>query len=724
MRIFTLTKREIKSLFCTPWSLVFASVLSLIPIIALAVFLSINQAGTAYAGFESVLSFTVLVFALAIPVISIISVHKDRNGKTEDFLFSMPISRADAVISKIFSQIIFFALPTAIIAIFPLIFKSFGEINLLHAYTSLLMLEAFEIFIISLCVMIALRAHKAWVAFVISYSVVAFSFILGVLSSLVRFLPFGTGFDRVFGGILFELSIFKKVDTVVYELFDWTALLFFICGAIIFTLLAIVRVKRGAITVTVSAILVACIGILPLLLPYSVRQIDMSVNKTYSSDSSTKDYLSSVEEDITVYLIDPYANEQEFYDSVLRMLEPHDNIKLEIVNSLEDKDFLKKHELDKVENGMLAYAMVVEGPKRAVTLGMGDCLTYYNKNIGYLTVDEFRQRASAYANVLSQYGSYYDQMDESMQANLEKIAELLDSLQYETVPCWNIENVFVEAVSYVLADIPGEYLLSGHGEEVNAGSIYNFKENGSIPEDADLIVINSPSEDYSESEINTIIDYVDNGGKLYVLTDVDNYTMPNFMRLLSYYGLSVEGSAITVDEKDILPISVNTSHEAFSKMSAKEVMMKGVSKITVSEESKYSYSTMLSYKHTEGEGENVKVTEYPVAVSVSQGDEKRITLFTGATTFNTKDNGIGEEELERVSPCVSYTMSWMFDGVQLQKSQVTLKVYKKLPYSIPEGQSAKITVAFVCVVIAITASLTAYIISRRLRSKRAIKNEE
>ena len=724
MRAFTLIKRELKSLFCRPLSLAFISVLSIIPIIVLAFFLAINKAGTGYAGFESIISFMVLIFALAIPVTSIISMRREKRGEVEDFLLSMPISRADILLSKLFSQIIFFALPTAIIAIFPLVFKGLGEINLLHAYMALLMLEAFEIFIISLCVMIASRARKTWIAFVISYSVIVGSFILGVLSSLVRFLPLGTGFDKVFGGILFELSIFKKVDTAVYELFDWTALLFFMCGAIIFTLIALIRVKRGVIVVTVSAILVACIGVCPLLLPYSVRQIDVSENKLYTADSATKDYLSSIDEEITVYLIDPYANDQEFYDFVVRMIEPHDNIKLKTVNSLEDKEFLKKYELDDVDQSLLAYAMVIESAERSVTLGQGDCLLYYNKNMGYLTVDEWQQRAETYANVLNQYGSYYDQMDESMQANLKKIAQLLESLQYETSPCWNIENVFVEAVSYVLADIPREYLLSGHGEEVNAGNIYNLKENGEIPADAELIVINSPSEDYSESEINTIIDYVDNGGKLYVLADVDNYTMPNFMSLLSHYGLSVEGSAITVEEKTIVPIAVNKSHEAFSKMTASEVTMKGVSKITTSDNSKYSYSTMLSYKHTEGEGEHAKVTEYPVAVSVSEGSEKRITLMTGATTFNSNDNGISDEELERVSPCVSYTMSWMFDGVDLQKSNATPRVYQKLPYSVPDGQILKITVAFAFAVLAITVCLVAYIVSRGLRSKRAIKNEE
>ena len=723
--MLTLLKRELKSLFCAPLSLSVITVLNMIPTVAFIVFMKISQTQSAYAGFENMISLMAIVFAVAIPAVSVISFVRDKKSGVDEFIYSMPVARDSFLLSKIFSQIIFFALPTVIIAVFPPIFANFGEVNFAHCYTALILLEAFEIFVITLSLMIASKAGKAISSIVITYSVLVLSFVLGVLSPLVRFLPFGTKFDSAVSGILTELSIFKKVDTVGYELFDWTALAFFAVGAIIFTVTALKNRKRPLATVLVSILLVACIGVVPLLLPYSVRQIDINKNKLYTPSVSTEEYLSSVNEDITVYLIDPYTNEQELYNAIVRTVEMGKNIKLEIVNSAEDKAFLEKYGLENEAQESLSYAMIVQGEERWSFINGQDYFSYYNSNMGYLSASELQYRYTYCATIVNRYYSYYDKLSAEMQQAVTKCVAILESLDRETLVCLQFENAFVQSVAYVTADmIPTVYFLSGHGEEGTLANPYDFKENGRLPENADVAVINSPSEDYSESEIKTLIDYVDNGGKLFILTDVDNYSMPNIMSLLSNYGLTVDSNVISVDEKSVIPVSVNKEHEAFSAMSASEVTVKDVSKIAAAENSKYTYSPMLSYKHTVGEGDNAVTTEYPVAISVREGGEKKITLFTGAVTFNSSDNGISAEELERVSPCVTNVMTWMFDSFESGISPMPPKLYQKSIYIADDGHISKIAVALFAVALAITLSLSAYIVSRRLRSKRALEKDE
>lgn len=723
--MLTLIKKDLKYLFCNPFSLAVISVLNLVPAIAFAIFLKISQTQRAYAGFENIVSLMVLFFAAAIPIVSVLLVCRDKKLGTDEFLFSMPVSRATVTLSKIFSLIIFFTLPTVIMAVFPIVFKSFGAVNMLHAYTALVLLEAFEIFVISLSVMIAKKKGKPILASIISYSVLIISFAFGVLSSLVRLIPLGTGFDKVFGGILYELSIFKKADTVVYELFDWTALAFFIVGATVFVFVAIAESKRKIVVTLVSSLLVACVGVLPMLLPYSVRQIDINEYNLYTASDSAEKYISSIDEDITVYLIDPYTNEQELYNAIIRTVESNKNIKLQIVNSAEDREFLEKYGLNNLSQEILSYAMVVQGEKRWHFLNGQDYFSYYNRSMGYLTSSELEYRYTYCATLLNQYYAYYDKLGADMQEALQKCAQIMKSLQNETYVCLNFENVFAYALSYVTADmIPTVYFLSGHGEEGTVANPYNFKENPVLPQNADTAVINSPSEDYSESEINALIDYVENGGKLYIFTDLENYSMPNFMSLLSRYGLSVENEPISNEGKTLVTASLNKEHEAFSAMSAKEVTVKDVSKITFAEGTKYSYYPMLSYNYKEGEGESAKELQIPVAVAVCEGEQKKITLFTGATTFNSSDNGLSEEELERVSPCVTNVMSWMIDEFESDAPNNPPKIYQKSLYLADDGQITKITVAFVAAALAITVSVAVYVLARKLRSKRASDSDE
>ena len=91
--MFTLLKRELKSLILNPVVLAIITVLNLAPVITLAVYLNIMQEGTSYAGFENMLSLMALFFAVAIPVVTVLSMVKDKRSGNEDFLYAMPITK-------------------------------------------------------------------------------------------------------------------------------------------------------------------------------------------------------------------------------------------------------------------------------------------------------------------------------------------------------------------------------------------------------------------------------------------------------------------------------------------------------------------------------------------------------------------------------------------------------------------------------------------------------
>ena len=247
-------------------------------------------------------------------------------------------------------------------------------------------------------------------------------------------------------------------------------------------------------------------------------------------------------------------------------------------------------------------------------------------------------------------------------------------------------------------------------------------QNPQIPKDANVVVINSPKEDYSEKDVETLKSYVDNGGKFYILTDEDNYSMPNFLNLLSHYGFSVDGSIITQNDSSIVDISVNKNHSAFSSSSASDIKMTGVSKITT-EGDTYKYDTLLSYNETVGEGDDAKTNSYPIAVSASKDGEKRIVLFTGAKTFNSNDTGIEDEALQRASTILNGTISWLFEAFSSELPDVTPKAFQKMPYDTVVADVIKSVIIFdVVIPAAVLFSAVMYILSRNLRSKRGKEN--
>lgn len=725
--MFTLLKRELKSLILNPVVLTLITVLNIVPVITFSVYMKIMQERNAYAGFENMLSLLALFFAVVIPVVTVLAMVKDKKSGNEEFVYTMPVSKSTVVLSKIFAQVVLFAIPTAVLAIFPLIFSLYGTVNFLQSYLGVLILFAFELFIIAFSAMLSVKTKKTWSALLIVYSMLILSFLFGIISGLIRLLPLGTGFDRVAVSILNELSIFRKLDVITQELFDWTALAFFIIGAFLFTAIALIKVKRAMLTAFLSLLTVLAVGTTTVLLPYSVKQIDINKNKLYSPDGAIEEYLMNVDEEITVYLIDPYTNENSLYNIILRAVEAGKNMRLEIVNTAEDTDFLEKYGLEDQSQESLSYAMIVESDKRWSFINGDDYFYYYNTDKQkYLSASELQNEFTYYASILNQYYKYYDSLSDEAKAALDICNERLESLQNNTVVCIRLESALAEAVAYVTADmIPTVYFLTGHGEEGTVVNPYDFKAEGVLPENADMIVINSPSEDYSVSELNMIIDYLDNDGKLYVLIDETNYSMPNLMSLLSHYGLSVDASVISEIKgdkvSDVVTVSVNREHEAFTDMTASEVTVKGVSKIITAADTKFQYSTMLSYKATEGDGDNS--VEYPVAVSVNDEKGKRITLFTGALTFNSKDNGIGEEELDRVSACVTNVMQWKFEGFEAGIAYTAPRLYQKSLYSASDADIVKVVTAFVVAILLSVIAAVAYIVSGKLRSKRIINEK-
>ena len=104
--------------------------------------------------------------------------------------------------------------------------------------------------------------------------------------------------------------------------------------------------------------------------------------------------------------------------------------------------------------------------------------------------------------------------------------------------------------------------------------------------------------------------------------------------------------------------------------------------------------------------------------------QKKITLFTGATTFNSNNTDISEEELERVSPCVTNVMNWMFDEFEADVKNNPPKLYQKSLYITDDGQITKIAVIFFAIILIFSVSVSAYMLQRSLRSKRVSRADE
>jgi len=91
----------------------------------------------AVSNFEFVLSFGCLVFVVIVPILTMRVIAEERKQKTDQLLYSLPVSTTQVILGKYLALLLVYLLPLGLIALYPLIFSQYGDVYLLTAYGSL-----------------------------------------------------------------------------------------------------------------------------------------------------------------------------------------------------------------------------------------------------------------------------------------------------------------------------------------------------------------------------------------------------------------------------------------------------------------------------------------------------------------------------------------------------------------------------------------------------------
>ena len=92
----------------------------------------------AVANFEYVLNFVSLVFVIIIPILTMRVIAEERKQKTDQLLYSLPITTTQLVTGKYIAMLIVYLIPLCIISLYPLVFAQFWEIKVINRFRKIL----------------------------------------------------------------------------------------------------------------------------------------------------------------------------------------------------------------------------------------------------------------------------------------------------------------------------------------------------------------------------------------------------------------------------------------------------------------------------------------------------------------------------------------------------------------------------------------------------------
>lgn len=263
--------------------------------------------------------------------------------------------------------------------------------------------------------------------------------------------------------------------------------------------------RNGSYSTLLIVIFVAIVVVINMIvgkLPSKYTQIDISDQQLYSIGDETKKVLNNLDKDVTIYQIAQSGSEDETISNLLqKYADESKHVKVELKDPVVSPKFVSEYTSDQVSSNSLIVAC-------------GD----RNKVV-----------------------NYNDMYESTMDYN---------TYSYQTTG-FDGEGQITSAIGYVTSeDLPIMYTLSGHGEkdldssfkeDIQKANIdikeLNLLTEGKVPDDADCLMIVSPTSDISEEEKTELLDYLEAGGKAMIFSDYTQDDLPNFDAVLENYGV-------------------------------------------------------------------------------------------------------------------------------------------------------------------------------------------
>lgn len=209
-------KHELKTYFHSMTAYVFGAFL--LAFVGLGAMMYNLQA--AVSNFEYVLSFCSLVFVVIVPILTMRVLAEERKQRTDQLLYSLPISTTQVIIGKYLALLIMYLIPLLIICVYPLLFAQFGDVYLLTSYGSMVGFFLLGAALISIGVFISSLTDNQGLAAGIGIAVILLNYYSTNLSEFISASAQGTAIALIVIIFLIGLVIryMTKNDTVSYSI--------------------------------------------------------------------------------------------------------------------------------------------------------------------------------------------------------------------------------------------------------------------------------------------------------------------------------------------------------------------------------------------------------------------------------------------------------------------------------------------------------------------------
>ena len=242
-----------------------------------------------YTNFEYAIGSMSFVFLVAVPILTMRILSEERRQKTDQLLYSLPISMTDVVLGKYSAMLVVLLIPVVILGVYPLVLSNYGNVYLPASYSALVAFFLLGAALLTIGMYISSVTGNQTVAAAICFVVMLINYFLAELTGFVSstasasltaflvlelvaavvvflmtknipaagltavilcagtyvwYLADGSAFEGLFPAVLEELSLFERFYGFIDGAFDVTSVVYYLSIAAVFLYLSVQSLEK------------------------------------------------------------------------------------------------------------------------------------------------------------------------------------------------------------------------------------------------------------------------------------------------------------------------------------------------------------------------------------------------------------------------------------------------------------------------------------------------
>lgn len=466
-----------------------------------------------------------ILFMMAIPVLTMRILAEERKNKTDQLILTAPVGVWKIVLGKYLALETVFAIPCAVISLYPVLFSRYGTIPYAENYVALLGFFLYGSAAVAIGVFASSLTESQVIAAVLT---VVFVFVGSVMAGVCSLISrSGNLLTRILGVYDFNTPFVDllngnlNITAIVYYLSLIFLFLFFTTQSIQKRRysVSVRQLKRGAYSVgliLLTTAVVVCANLLLKQVPAAYTEFDVTGERLYSLTEDSYRVMDGLQENITIYVLSTESGMSQDVVQTLRRYEDYSKkqIRVEYVDISANPAFAEQY----TDASLSPGSLIVVGEKRS------KCIDYTALYLSELSYETFAYETTAY----------------------------------------DAEGQITSALNYVtMEDMPKVYLLTGHGEadlEESFLSVLsklnieyerlNLLTADGVPEDAAGLIVNAPTADFSADDTEKIRSYLDGGNNALFVYGYGREALPNYRSLLEAYQVTIADGLVVEQNRD------------------------------------------------------------------------------------------------------------------------------------------------------------------------------